>query len=102
MEHKVLVGRVVALGRNVVKGSGADSFVVTVQFSKGNSLNGKDHINVFPDNWDTAKIRGFVESGGLEKGQLVQLSGFVKPYTRAGGTRSLGLVDVDLKVAVKR
>ena len=102
MDIVKLVGRVVALGTGVVKGRGADSFVVTVQFSKGNSLNGKDHINVFPNQWESAKIRDFVESGGLEKGQLVQLVGEIKPYRRADGSRSLGLVDVELKVAVKR
>ena len=56
MDVVKLVGRVVALGTGVVKGRGSDAFVVTVQFSKGNSLNGKDHINVFPNQWESAKI----------------------------------------------
>ena len=102
MDVVKLVGRVVALGTGVVKGRGSDHFVVTVQFSKGNSLNGKDHINVFPNQWESAKICDFVESGGLERGQLVQLVGVVEPYRRADGSKSLGLVDVELKVAVKR
>jgi hypothetical protein len=102
MDVVKLVGRVVAHGPGTVKGRGADAHVVCVQMTRGYSLNGKDHVNVYPDQWDSAKIRSWVESGNLELGQLVQLVGVAKPYRRADGTKSLGLVDVELKVAVKR
>lgn len=100
-----LVGHVVAVGRGVVKGSGADEFVVCIRFDDAD-LAGKDHVNVFPNQWDSwdhfRSVERAFELGRLEVGSKVRLDGELQAYRRADGSVSSGLVDAHITVAVKR
>lgn len=90
---KVMKLEVLASGTNVVKGKGSWKYVVCFKVVEGD-VNGRDHVNVYPEDWNSEELFNKVVAGALRVGGVYKVEANVVTYRRADGTLGSGLKGV--------
>ena len=81
--------RIAKQGYNILRNQRPQYYAVIAEFV-GMKIKGKDHVNIFPSDWENADLAQDVARGLFATGTKHTLRGDLYVYTRVDGTKSFG------------